>query len=258
MSFDFPWILTTLTLICVAIWLVDRLFFAKKRAQANEREPLIVEYAVSFLPVFIIVLVIRTFIVQIYTVPTGSLEPTVMPGDYILANEFQYGLKLPVWRTTIIPTSKPKRGEIALVHWPVNPDVIFVKRVIGVPGDHISYQNKVLYINGKKMPQKLLKTMTVTDDDGVTPVNVNLIQENLNGVVHNIYTRPDVTPMNFKDYVVPQGYYFLMGDNRDNSDDSRYWGPVPARDLVGKAFLSLFNKKPGGWQFSFSRSGKVL
>ena len=181
--------------------------------------------------------------VQPYRVPTGSLEPTVIPGDLILVNQFAYGLRMPVWMKTLVSIGEPKKGQIALFYWPVNPRITFVKRVIGVPGDHISYINKVLTINGKKATQKFIGYST--DTNGGPTWRVAIYEENLNGVKHKIYVCPkgsvncpsDSRPHNFYNLVVPKGEYFMMGDNRDNSDDSRDWGFVPERNLIGKALF---------------------
>lgn len=263
MSFDFPLILFMLTVLSGVIALVDwilRRMRSKKNLPALYTEPPIaIEYARAFFPVLLIVFCIRSFIIQPYRVPTGSLEPTVMAGDFILVNQFQYGLKFPVWNQTLIPVSHPKRGQIALFHYPVNKAVTFVKRVIGLPGDHISYINKILYINGKKMPQKFIRDgLDVPDGD----IPVKIYQEDLDGVKHLIYRRADVPARNFYNLVVPKGEYLMMGDNRDNSDDSLYWGFVPAKNFIGEAFLvwMSWNSYTPNWsdKIRWHRIGTVL
>lgn len=249
MMSNFPFILVCLTFVSGAIWLVDAIFFAKKRKTAKGDAttlPKIAEYAKSFFPVFLIVLLIRSFVAQLYTVPTGSLEPTVIPGDLILVNQFSYGLRLPVWGNVLFHISEPKRGDIVVFHWPVNPKTDFVKRVIGLPGDTISYVDNVLTINGQKAPQTFIKT--TTDSAGSTNKwSVDEMEENLLGVKHKIYNCsanaancPLKQAMNFVNLKVPQGMYFMMGDNRADSDDSRDWGFVAESDLVGKGeFVAL-------------------
>ena len=147
MNANFLTILFCLTAISGLIILADKFFWRKARQAAGiTKQPKGVEYAISFFPVFLLVLVIR-FILQLFVVPTGSLEPTIMPRAYILVNQFAYGIRLPVTETKIIPIGEPKRGDIALFHSPVVPNMDLIKRVIAVPGDHVSYINKVFYIN---------------------------------------------------------------------------------------------------------------
>lgn len=247
-------ILLLLTIFSGVVVLVDRLLkrHQKKKGLApeKERDHIIVDYARSLFPVFLIVLLLRAFVAQPFKVPTGSLEPTVMPGDFILVTQFNYGLKLPVWHTTLIPTSEPKRGQIALFRWPVNPHVTFVKRVIGVPGDTISYINKVLYINGKKCDQHLVKESYDLESGKKVPAKI--YEENLLGVKHFILRRESVPAEDFKNLKIPQGEYLMMGDNRDDSDDSRDWGLVPAKNFIGEAQLVLFN-----WNSNLPWSSKV-
>ncbi|MDF1653567.1 MAG: signal peptidase I [Coxiellaceae bacterium] len=249
---NFPFILLCLTCISGAIWLVDSLFFAKQRQAkvtdgSSAKLPLIAEYAKSFFPVFLIVLLLRSFIGQLYDVPTGSLEPTVIPGDLIYVNQFAYGLHLPVWGTKILSVSEPKRGDIAVFHYPVNPKIDFVKRVVGLPGDTIDFVDNVLTINGKKVPQSFVKT--TTDSAGSSNRwTVDEMQENLLGVKHKVYNCaatsancPLRTLHNFTHLVVPKGNYFMMGDNRADSDDSRGWGFVPQKYLVGKGEMIVIS-----------------
>lgn len=236
MTLDFAFFLTLAVIVTGIVSLVDKLFFDKRRrAKDIHKPPLIIEYMRAFFPLLLIVWVVRSFIVQPYRVPTGSLEPTVMPGDFIAVEQFAYGLRLPVLNKKIVAVNEPQRGDIALFRWPSDPRIIFVKRVIGLPGDHVVYKDKVLYINGKKMGQKFLKK---TYDHGQFGYKrfVYIKEENLGGVKHKIYVQP--TGGETKDYnlTVPPRHYFMMGDNRDNSDDSRQWGFVPEKYLIGKAF----------------------
>ncbi len=251
MNFDFLFILTTLTLISGGISLVDLIFWKKKRAAAQD--PKLVEYSHAFFPVFLLVLLIRSFIAEPFRVPTGSLEPTVMPGALLLVTQYNYGLRLPVWGTKIIPTGELKRGQIVVFHWPVDHSVDFVKRVIGLPGDHISYINKVLYVNGQVMPQQFVGYATDSDGTNSRRWPVKIMQENLDGVSHQIYVCANqnqcpVPAQNFDNLVVPAGEYFMMGDNRDNSDDSRSWGFVKDDLIVGRAVFIWFS-----WDSATSR-----
>ncbi len=250
MNIDLPFILVSLVLISGLIWLADNLLFAKKRkastdpaSEGKPKLPIVVDYARSFFPLLVIVLVIRSFIFQPFKVPSGSLMPTILPGDYIAVNMAAYGLRLPLTHTKILNTGHLKRGQIALFRWPGDPQHLnYVKRVIGLPGDTISYINKVLYINGKKMSQKVVGD--ATDYKCITgqPVcTVNKIQENLDGVKHYILVNPSAPAQNFYNIKVPPREYFMMGDNRDSSDDSRYWGFVPNNAIIGRPFAIFFS-----------------
>lgn len=237
MSIDFPFILLNLTAIAGVISLVDIIFWASKRKkQKINKPPIVIEYARSFFLVLLAVFLIRSFVAQPYKVPSGSLEPTILPGDFILVSQFSYGLRLPIWNKKLVAYKEPKTGDITVFHWPVNPAIDFIKRVIGVPGDHISYINKVLYVNGKKATQKFIGFADNNDKNGPS-CRMKIIEENLNGVKHKIYICPNQKGENFYNLVVPQGQYFMMGDNRDESEDSRFWGFVPDKDIVGKALL---------------------
>ncbi len=239
---NFPATLTLLVAGTGIIALVDRLFFHRKRVAENRQRGLVVENAYGFFGVLLLVWIIRSFIIQPYRVPTGSLQPTVVPGDFLVVNQFAYGLRFPIGNQQFIATGKPKRGDIVLFYWPVNPSVVFVKRLIGLPGDHIEYRNKVLYINGKEMAQTALGK-AMDDEPPMYPnpeehIPVLLKEENLDGVKHQIYMVDDVNNVSSGNFslVVPPGSYFMMGDNRDNSDDSRTWGLVTENYLIGKAF----------------------
>ena len=224
------WLLV-LSLISGAVSLIDILVWSKKRKpkQAPNR---IIEYSRSFFPVFFIVLLVRSFLIEPFRIPSGSLEPTLLVGDFVAVNKFAYGFRLPVWEKKVLSINNPKTGEIAVFRWPPDPSLDFIKRVIGVPGDKISYHNKVLTINGTLIKQKFIE-YTTDESSGNT---VALYQENLNGIEHNIFVRPNIPAVDF-DITVPKGHYFMMGDNRDDSADSRYWGYVADEYLRGKAFM---------------------
>lgn len=241
MNFNFERILFYITLVAGVICLFDWLFLAKKRRlrQGNVAEPelpVIIDYARSFFPVLLIVFLFRSFAFEPFRIPSGSLKPTLLTGDFILVNKYDYGLRLPVAHQAITQGSAPKRGDIIVFRWPPNPSVDFIKRVVGVPGDKISYINKELYINGNKMTQNLLEDKTIKDDNGDS-LRIQESMEDLDGVKHRIYINPALMPRDFKDVIVPEGSYFVMGDNRDDSEDSRYWGFVGDKDIVGKAVL---------------------
>lgn len=235
MDFDFELFLTCATLLTGLIAFVDVLFFARHR---TGEMPKVAEYAHSFFPVLLIVLLLRSFLVEPFRIPTGSLIPTLLPGDFIAVNKFEYGLKLPVLHTKILSVHEPKVGDIAVFRWPLHPDIDLIKRIVGVPGDKISYQNKVLSINGVVQPQKDLGP--ATDSYEGPAIQVEKYQETINGVTHDIFVNPRVPAQNFT-VTVPPNSYFAMGDNRDNSFDSRGWGFVPEQNLLGKAFIIWFS-----------------
>jgi len=257
-TFNFPLLLTILVFVSGVIWLADVACLKKRRLANNPQatEPKLIEYARSFFPVLLLVLVIRSFLVQPYRVPTGSLEPTILPGDLVAVNQFAYGLHLPVLNTKIFSIGEPKIGDIAVFRWPVDPNVDFIKRVVGVPGDHVVYKDKVLYINGKEATQTLVGNAIDYEDGG--NLHVKKYQEDLNGIKHDILINPYGGQIGNFDVVVPKGYYFMMGDNRDNSADSRDWGFVPASDLIGKGFLIWMSWDSQTHRIRWSRIGTVL
>lgn len=232
---NFALILLILSLISGIIYLLDNLFWEKKRT-LKQKPNKIIEYARSFFPVFLVVLLIRSFLIEPFRIPSGSLEPTLLVGDFIAVNKFAYGLRLPVWEKKVISINNPKQGDIAVFRWPPNPSLDFIKRVIGTPGDTIAYHNKVLTINGKIIKQTFIG-YTIDESSGRT---VAQYRENINGIVHDIFIRPDVAAFDFE-VTVPKNHYFMMGDNRDDSADSRYWGFVADEYLRGKALLVWFS-----------------
>ena len=235
---NFTLILLLLVVISGAIYLFDVLFMAKKRVVAEGEEPLkmpiLIDYARSFFPVFLFVLLLRSFLVEPFRIPSGSLKPTLLVGDFVAVNKFSYGLRFPVFDTKFLSIGEPHNGDIAVFRWPPNTKFDYIKRVIGLPGDHVVYKNKVLTINGKQASQKFINYMTDGNRSGRT-WKVEKREENLMGIKHNIYVRPDVPAFDF-DITVPDGKYFMMGDNRDDSSDSRFWGFVDEGNLLGRAF----------------------
>lgn len=258
MIFDFAFYLTLAVVITGLVTLVDKFYFSKKRLLKGKKKPhVLIEYMRTFFPLLLVVWVVRSFLVQPYRVPTGSLEPTVMPGDFIAVQQFSYGLRFPVFGKKLVNVGEPKRGDIALFRWPKDPKIIFVKRVIGLPGDHIVYNNKVLYINGKKVKQTFLHKTYDLGEYG----NKRLVYEkveNLNGVKHKIFVQPVGGETRNYDLVVPPNHYFMMGDNRDNSDDSRQWGFVAEKDLIGKAFGIWMSWDPVHHEIRWRRIGKSV
>ncbi|OGT65639.1 MAG: signal peptidase I [Gammaproteobacteria bacterium RIFCSPHIGHO2_12_FULL_45_9] len=235
-NFDFLNILALLTIFSGIVLGIDWIWrhHRGRKPDTSETRPWLIEQAHAFFPVLLIVLLFRAFCFQPYRVPSGSLEPTVLPGDFMIVSQFDYGLRLPLWDIFLWQGHEPKRGQIVLFRWPVNPEVTFVKRLVGLPGDHIRYVNKVLYVNGKEATQRDLGAFDEILNDGTTQ-RVEQYEEDLLGVRHRILVNPDRPGHDFGDIVVPPGSYFMVGDNRDNSDDSRDWGFVSRAELIGRA-----------------------
>ena len=261
MSFNFPLILLLGTAISGLIWLIEIFFLRPRRKQAAEqskqsktaddqlKEPLIVEYAISFFPVLALVLVLRSFIAEPFQIPTGSMIPTLLVGDFIVVNKFAYGIRLPVIGTKIIDVDDPKNGDV-MVFIPPHEDEYFIKRVVGIPGDRVRYEDKKLYINGELQPQKFIAQL---------PPNrptYQVLEETLGGVTHLVHHNM-VRDNSVREWVIPEGHYFMMGDNRDQSSDSRYWGLASEENIVGKAFAVWLHKEPGLSMPNFSHNGWI-
>ncbi len=242
MNFDFAKILTVLTLVTGVVWLLDKIFFASKRKEkalidkVEYKEPMVVEWSNSLFPVLLLVLVVRSFIFEPYKIPTGSMIPTLHIGDFIVVNKYAYGLRLPVLNTKFIEVGNPQRGDVAVFRFPAGPPDNYIKRVIAIPGDKVVYRNKHLYINGEKMQLELIGPYTKADTKCGSPRSGEVrYKETLDGVEHDVLIRNGWGNAPPKSVTVPEGMYFMMGDNRDNSNDSRYWGFVPEENLVGRA-----------------------
>jgi signal peptidase I len=235
---------------------VDRVVWKPKRDRSvtTEKEPVLVEYSRSLFPVFLIVLVLRSFVVEPFRIPSGSMYPTLEIGDFIVVNKFAYGVKLPVTQTKILPVGEPERGDVVVFKYPKDPDVDYIKRVIGLPGDEIAYYGKTLYINGNPVKQKLLGEYEGTASGKVMD-GASLLEEFLEEHSHDILLDPEKSSQDMNTVVVPEGHYFMMGDNRDHSNDSRFWGFVPEKNLKGKAFAIWMNWDDG---VHFDRIGKGI
>lgn len=248
--------LTLAMLIVLIVKLLDDYVLTKFRSPDETAGPY-VQVSQDLCWFLLILWLIRSFAFNIYRVPSGSLEPTVDTGDFLLVNQYVYGIHLPVLHKQLIPFGKPKQGDIALFYYPNDPNLIFVKRVIGVPGDHIVYKNKMLSINGKLIPQKDLGLTENIDDTG-KPETVKKMEETLAGHKYNIIVQPYTPNYREIDLVVPKGQYFMMGDNRDNSNDSRYWGTVPEGEFIGKAILVWMSWDSHTWRVQWNRIGTFL
>ena len=232
---NFPLVLVLATALTGLIWLIDALAFApKRRAAGKEEVPLLVEYVQSFFPVFLVVLVLRSFLFEPFRIPSGSMIPTLLVGDFILVNKFSYGVRLPVTHTKILDTGSPKRGDVAVFRFPDNPRLDYIKRVIGLPGDEVVYEDRKFTVNGELME-------TGDDAQYISPINDLVVrgaverQEQFGGEPHQILEFPSELAKRSGTFVVPEGHYFMVGDNRDRSNDGRFWGFVPEENLVGKA-----------------------
>jgi len=276
MDIDFSAIMLIAVLITGAIWLVDiKLWKPKRIAEGDElkksytaadkeevvekayKEPIYVEYARSFFPVILVVLILRSFLVEPFRIPSGSMIPTLKVGDFILVNKFSYGIRLPVINSKVISISSPDRGDVVVFRYPKDPSVDYIKRVIGLPGDRIAYRGKNVYINGKRLQQSLLGPYTDTKD-GLPIPSANKLSEDINeSQKHEILIDSRTTSRN-GEWIVPEEHYFVMGDNRDNSNDSRVWGFVPEKNLVGRAFMIWMNLNFDDGGIEWSRIGNDI
>ncbi len=257
MIFDFSALLVILTLVSGLTWGLDAWLLAPRRQRgtsatdAMTTDPWWVEYARSFFPVFLIVLLLRSFLVEPFRIPSGSMMPTLLIGDFILVNKYEYGIRLPVLNSKLVENGRPGRGDIIVFRYPEDPSVPFIKRVVGVPGDHVVYRDKTLYLNGEPVPQ--LASETGADHAGPALPQT----EELGGVRHQILVDPYRRGPE-ADTLVPEGHYFVLGDNRDNSRDSRYWGFVPDKNLIGRAFFIWMNLSFKNGGVKWKRIGTIL
>jgi len=245
-------ILLIVTILTGLIWLVDSLFFRPRRIMLvlpgkrakDTMEPWWVEYSRAFFPILLIVLILRAFILEPFRIPSGSMRPTLLEGDFILVNKFDYGLRLPFTNTVVIPTGLPKRGDVVVFRHAKNGESLdMIKRVIGLPGDHIQYKDNTVYVNDKPMKQEFSGEKQDKDVSQEQGQQVRAFKETLDDINHDIYVHAGSMPRQYpyQDVTVPPDEYFVMGDNRDNSDDSRFWGFVDNKDLLGKAVIIWFS-----------------
>ncbi|AOJ12974.1 signal peptidase I [Burkholderia vietnamiensis] len=285
---NFALILFVLVVVTGVAWVLDKLVFLPRRRKAADvaidefdrqqsridkrfadenavqtraklrdeklRQPWWLEYTASFFPVILAVFVVRSFVVEPFKIPSGSMVPTLVVGDFILVNKFEYGLRLPVTNTKITQGKPLSRGDVVVFRYPKDESVDYIKRVVGLPGDTVAYQDKQLTINGQPVPETPLPDYF--DDERQN--YAKQFEETLGTKNNAILNNPAVPPfvMGAYDYPyrdnctynsrgvickVPPGHYFMMGDNRDNSADSRYWGFVPDNNIVGRAFFIWMN-----------------
>ncbi|KWF64026.1 S26 family signal peptidase [Burkholderia multivorans] len=285
---NFALILFVLVIVTGVAWVLDKLVFLPRRRKAAEaaveefdrqqsridkrfadenavqtrsklrdeklRQPWWLEYTASFFPVILAVFVVRSFIVEPFKIPSGSMVPTLLVGDFILVNKFEYGLRMPITNTKITQGSPLARGDVVVFRYPKDDSVDYIKRVIGLPGDTVAYQDKQLTINGQPVPETPLPDYFDDERQNYAKQFEETIGNKKNAILNNPAVPPFV--MGAYDYPyrdnctynsrgvickVPPGHYFMMGDNRDNSADSRYWGFVPDKNIVGRAFFIWMN-----------------
>ncbi len=267
---NFALILFVLVIVSGIAWVADRLYFApQRRAAGIDRMPLWLEYSASFFPVICAVFVLRSFLVEPFKIPSGSMIPTLQIGDFILVNKFTYGIRLPVINKKVVELGSPKRGDVVVFRYPRDESVDYIKRIVGLPGDVIEYQDKRLTINGQPLAYSGGEAYLDPESMRYAKEFTESFPSDLGGNRHQILNNPDRSAGNFPaehfpgfencqyqnaglTCKVPAGHYFAMGDNRDNSADSRYWGFVPDQNIVGQAFFVWLNlgslSRIGGFQ----------
>ncbi len=256
MDFDFSFFLVIGTVVTGSIW-GCYVLMQNHKEEKQIKEPILVEYARSFFPIILIVLILRSFIVEPFRIPSGSMMPTLLIGDFILVQKYAYGVRLPVLNTKIIEVSKPARGDIIVFRFPKNPNVDYIKRVVGLPGDRVGYYDKKVYINGIQMKQISLGRYNGVGQGSNMSGALHLLEELAEDVEHSILVRGTGFSRG-REFSIPEGQYFVMGDNRDNSNDSRFWGTVPEANLVGKAFFVWMNWDWENQGIGFDRMGTIL
>ena len=245
----FETILVALTALTGLIWLLDKFFFAKHRVAEGgvleeAKEPVVVDYAKAFFPILALVLGLRSFVAEPFRIPSSSMMPTLLIGDFILVNKFAYGLRWPITNKKFLDNGEPQRGDVVVFRPPHHPREDWIKRVIGLPGDTIGYHDNKVTVNGRQLPYRP-EGMYTGVGQGARETGATRLTEGLPGRPHHVLEREDLPfipqGQGEGDWTVPAGHYFVMGDNRDNSEDSRFWGVLPEANLRGKAFLVWMN-----------------
>ena len=257
---SFTAVMLVFVLITGVVWALDKWLLAKKRAASGAQPGHFVDYSRGFFPVILVVFVLRSFLVEPFQIPSSSMRPGLVVGDFILVNKFTYGIRVPVLNNVLIPVNKVEHGDVVVFNYPPEPKINYIKRVIGLPGDTVEYRNKRLTINGKPLQDVPDGSYDYLEKDmGLQTITANQYRESQAGktyhVLNNVGT-PVVALSQVRDFdyrdncrydedgfvcKVPQGHYFMMGDNRDNSSDGRYWGFVDDKLMVGKAFMIWMN-----------------
>jgi len=253
MDYDLEFFLVLATLITALCALGVR--FYRKSARTSRLSFRVADNIGSFFPIFLIVLLIRSFIVEPFRIPSGSMLPTLEIGDFIMVNKFSYGIKLPVVHSTLLAMDAPRRGDVVVFRYPQDASKDYIKRVVGVPGDQIVYKDKQLHINGVPITQTAASSAPYTNVYGTDLFEKS---EYLGDVKHSILVAEVPLGVSENQWQVPEASYFVMGDNRDNSNDSRAWGFVPAQNLVGRAFLIWMHWNHYDGEVDLSRIGESI
>ena len=253
--------LVVLTLFTGLVWLLDKLVLAKRREARqglldDGKEPIAVDYSKAFFPVLAVVLILRSFVAEPFRIPSNSMMPTLLTGDFILVNKFTYGLRLPISNQKVLAMGEPARGDVVVFRPPHHPEQDWIKRIVGLPGDKISYRDGRLTVNGAPIAYTPIGSYQGRGN-GAEMTGAQELSEQIGEHVHRILLRTEspLLDQGEGDWVVPKGEYFVMGDNRDNSEDSRYWGFLPEQNLRGRAFLIWMNFDEG---VDFSRIGNSI
>ncbi|NII10392.1 signal peptidase I [Oleiagrimonas sp. C23AA] len=272
MAADFSLILLALCALTGLVWLLDVAWLRRRRRRRQGEEaaePWAVDWARALFPVLALVFVLRSFVAEPFRIPSGSMMPTLRVGDFILVNKFAYGLRLPVWHTKFLSLGEPRRGDVVVFRPPWKPEEDWIKRIVGLPGDHVVVRGEKVWINGKQLHTDMIGPYNAPGDhsreaETLRAYRATVSKETLGQVRHTIVQMPAINardggapgvPGPFNPPVVPAHCYFVMGDNRDDSADSRYHGCVPAKDMVGKAFMIWFSWDHG---VAFSRIGSLI
>ena len=252
----FELILFIATVVTGVVMLVWRLL-ASEEQRAGE-DPWYIDYARSFFPVLLIVFMLRSFLVEPFRIPSGSMLPSLQVGDFILVNKFSYGVRLPVIHNKMAEIDAPERGDVMVFRWPGDNKTNYIKRVVGLPGDVIEYRDKRVAVNGKPLPTKRLESAYEFQTSSGRSVAAIELTEQLGDIDHQLLINPEAAARAGK-REVPEGHYFVMGDNRDHSSDSRVWGFVPEENIVGKAFFIWFSwDVANGGGVAFERMGDSI
>lgn len=299
MDFDFNLILVPLTIGLGIIWLLDKLTLKQRKTRGRGKESLLVRWAYDFFPVLAVVLVVRSFLIEPFNIPSSSMVPTLYTGDFIAVNKYAYGVRLPLTYNKVLDTGEPKHGDVAVFRYPENPSIYYIKRVIGLPGDTVSYDNGTLAINDVPVETKPVSFTANTDltsqlylPGQIAPGQIlteesaaamgqqeereaQYFAETQGDTTHLVRYLTDMNSAQYAPFLqqqapevvssegtqwriqVPEGQYFVMGDNRDRSADSRFWGFVPEQNLAGKAVYIWMHKPPGLNLPTFARNGTI-
>ena len=250
-SIDLEFILVLLIIVSFVLIIINR----KSSKIDNKILNWLIYQSKSFLPILLIVLFLRSFLAEPFRIPSGSMLPTLLIGDYILVNKYQYGIRLPITKYKLVDISNPERGDVVVFRYPGNEKINFIKRVIGIPGDIVKYEDKDLYVNNIKYKKIEKKEHEYLND--FFREEMKIFSESNKTKSYDILN-DNMSPTNDDIFTVPEGKYFVMGDNRDHSSDSRYWGFVPNENLVGKAFFIWMSFNSDNFSFKYNRIGNSI